>query len=245
MMAGLFITATDTEVGKTVITGMIAAGLKARGLNVGVMKPVASGGVVQADGHLLAEDAAFLMAAADIGEAEQPLVNPVCLTPALAPAVAAAISGVTIDVNVFGQAYRQLLRLHDVVLVEGVGGLAAPIWEDYLAVDLWAELSLPAIMVVRPNLGTINHSVLSAAYARQRQLPLTGLIINNWPVKPGVLETSNAVYIERLTGLPILGKVPFVPEISVPHAEAPRLAALANRYIDLDYITDKILRQEA
>ncbi|HEX3000371.1 MAG TPA: dethiobiotin synthase, partial [Armatimonadota bacterium] len=239
-MAGLFITATDTEVGKTVITGMLAAGLKARGLDVGVMKPVASGGIASENGQLLAEDATFLMRAANIPESDRPLVNPLCLAPALTPAVAAAISGVTIDVASFQAAYGQLEHQHDIVLVEGVGGITAPLWDDYLVADLWADLGLPAIMVARPNLGMINHTVLTAAYANQRSLPLKGIIVNNWPTNPGILENSNAAYIERLTKLPILGKVPLVPEISVPAAKTEGLAELAAMYIDLDYLVNII-----
>lgn len=192
-MAGLFITATDTEVGKTVISGAIAAALAGRGINVGVMKPVASGGVVDSEGKLVAEDATFLMRAAGIRESERKLVNPLCLAPALTPAVAAVASGVRVDIQSFITSYHRLTEIHDPVVVEGVGGMIAPLWQDYLVADFLAELALPAIVVARPNLGTINHTVLTVEYARSRGLHIAGIILNGWNQdEVGILETSNA-----------------------------------------------------
>lgn len=236
-MAGLFITATDTEVGKTVITGAIAAALKNRGLNVGVMKPLASGGVKSAGGSLVAEDAAFLLKAAGLSHDKGKLANPVCLEPALTPAVAAKISGVAIHMDEIIAAYRELSRRHEVVLVEGVGGITAPLWEKYLVADLMAEIAQPALIVARPNLGTINHTVLTAAYAKQRRLPVAGVIINNWDeAAVGVLEQSNADYIEQLTGLPILGKFPYSNGINVSLVQTGDLAELAEQHLLMDEI---------
>lgn len=236
-MAGLFITATDTEVGKTVITGALAAALKARGLDVAVMKPVASGGVYDKNGQLTAEDADFLMAAALIPENQRQLINPICLAPALTPAVAAKVSGVTISIPALLAGYQQLAAKHDLVLVEGVGGIMAPIWEDYLVADLMADLGLPAIIVARPNLGTINHTALTVAYGKQQGLPLAGVIINKWNHdKIGVLEISNADYIEKLTELPILGKFPCDESVASKEYLNEILISLAERYLDMEQI---------
>lgn len=237
MMAGLFITATDTEVGKTVITGAIAAGMRARGLDVGVMKPLASGGVADKGGKLVSEDAAFLMKAAGVGDDEGHLVNPVCLEPALTPAVAARVSGVTIDMAGIIEAYHQMAKRHKFVLVEGVGGITAPLWNDYLVADLARDIGLPLLVVARPNLGTINHTVLTAEYARQRWLKTAGVVLNGWDEsKAGILEQSNAEYIARLTGLPILGKFPRSEAVSVPEGRVYALAELACKYLELDLI---------
>ncbi|MDF2636262.1 MAG: Dethiobiotin synthetase [Pelosinus sp.] len=236
-MAGLFITATDTEVGKTVITGAIAAALKGRGIDVGVMKPVASGGVADQAGNLVAEDATFLMKAAGIGQEENRLVNPVCLAPSLTPAVAAVLSGVKIEVQDFITSFQQLAELHDPVIVEGVGGIVAPLWQKYLVVDLMVQLALPVIVVARPNLGTINHTVLTVEYGRSRGLHMAGIIINGWNQdEVGILETSNEDYIKELTGLPILGKFPYVDSISVPQGRTLGLAQLAEEYLQMDEI---------
>lgn len=238
-MAGLFITATDTEVGKTVITGALAAALRQRGLAVGVIKPVASGGVISQDGKLLAEDATFLMRAAGLTESERPSVNPVCLAPALTPAVAAVASGVTLNIPDLVAACHRLLNRYPLALIEGVGGITAPIWEEYLVADLMAELALPALVVARPNLGTINHTVLTVDYARRRGIKVAGIIINGWDeAKAGILERSNVAYIERLTGVPVLGKFPYSPGISVPEAKVTGLAALAERHLAIDRIIE-------
>jgi len=238
-MSGLFITATDTEVGKTVITGAIAAALAARGFKVGAMKPIASGGVADRDGRLIAEDATFLMQAAGIGERERHMVNPLCLAPALTPAVAATLSGVRVDIPAILKSYEALRKSYDPIIVEGVGGITAPLWQEYLVADFMAFLALPAIIVTRPNMGTINHTLLTVEYARQRGLEVAGIIINGWNEgEVGILETTNEEYIRRLTKVPILGKFPRSLDISVPEVRTSTLASLAEKYLQMDKIID-------
>jgi len=235
MQKGLFITATDTEVGKTLISGAIVAALKARGMNVGVVKPVASGGVTNINGQLVSEDASFLMAAAGLSEEWRQEVNPVCLAPALTPAVAATASGVRINWAKLITICRSMLAQAELTLVEGVGGIAAPIWEDYLVADMVLEFKLPAILVTRANLGTINHTVLTASYARQRGIKLGGIIINRWDEdQVSVLERSNLAYIERLTGLPVLGRFPSVAAVAADSASLARLGQLAEQHVAID-----------
>jgi len=218
-MQGLFITATDTEIGKTVITGAIAAALKARGINVGVLKPLASGGAVDDSGRLVAEDAAFLVKAAGLAEDQRALVNAVCLQPALTPAVAARQSGVTIDMPEVISKCRCAGQIFAKILVGGVGGIVAPLWENYTVADMMVAMVLPAIVVARPQLGSINHTVLTVAYARQRGIAVAGIVINQWnEAQIGILEHSNIEYIERLTNLPVLGRFPTTGAISVPDA---------------------------
>ena len=118
---GIFITGTDTEIGKTVVAGGLAAALKAAGVNVGVMKPIASGGI-ERKGHLVSEDAIFLKGAAQVDDALD-LINPICLRPPLAPSVAAAIEGVSIDLRQIDEAFAELCQRHEFIVVEGVGGL--------------------------------------------------------------------------------------------------------------------------
>lgn len=235
-MAGLFITATDTEVGKTVISGAIAAACQARRINIGVMKPVASGGVRNCQGNLISEDAEFLMTAAKIDSSRRQLVNPICFKAALTPAVAAKVEGQLVDLQLIVEAYHQLRSLYDVVLIEGVGGITAPIWEEFLVADLMIKLQLPGIIVVRPDLGTINHTVLTATYARQRGINIGGIIVNGWNEPAGILEQSNLEYIKKLTGLPILGQFPRVPSINVTAGGQVGLAELAEQYLDMNGI---------
>lgn len=242
-MRGLFITATNTDVGKTVVTGTIAAALKARGFSVGVFKPLASGGAVNAEGKLIAADASFLMRAAEIDERFREEVNAVCLGPALAPAVAAAESGVTIDMEAVIADLLRHAQKYELVLVEGVGGIAAPLWEDFLVADLMARLGLPAVLVSAPLLGSISHVVLACAYAKQRRLRLGGVLFNRWDAD-GVLETSNQRYIERLTGLPALGKLPTLKIVETDAWRAADLAAAGETYAAIDEIL-RIVNQEA
>lgn len=241
MQKGLFITATDTDIGKTFISGAIAAALKNRGIQVGVVKPVASGAISNPSGQLVSEDASFLMAAAGISEERRREVNPVCLAPALTPAVAAVECGVTINVANLIDTCRGMLAQSEITLVEGVGGITAPIWEDYLVADMMVELKLPAVLITRPNLGTINHTVLTAEYARQRGIKLAGIIINRWNEDEiTVLERSNLAYIERMTGLPILGKFPSVAEVSLDPVILSQLGQLAERHLAIDELISLI-----
>lgn len=242
-MSGLFITGTDTDIGKTVITGGIAAALKVRGLQVGVMKPLASGGVVNQSGKLVAEDATFLMKAAGIGEQKRDAVNPLCLAPALTPAVAAVMSGVEIDISLILRAYHKLTESYEPVVVEGVGGITAPLWQEYLLVDLMVQLDLPVIVVTRPNLGTINHTVLTVEYARSRGLHVAGIIMNGWnEAEVGILEKSNEEYIGRLTQVPIVGKFPHVSAIKEGNIPSIELAKIAEEYLQIGEIIHLIKR---
>lgn len=236
-MAGIFVTATDTEVGKTVVAGAIAAALAARGLDVGVMKPFASGAVADGEGGRLSEDAAFLMKCGGVAETERALVNPVCLGPALTPAVAARETGVAVDVGAVLAAYRRLRSRHRYLVVEGAGGIAAPLWEDYLAADLAAAMELPVLIVARPNLGTINHTVLTAEFAERRGLTVAGIVINGWvEARAGTLERSNAEYIARLCGAPLFGRFPYHAALSVPGGATGNIGALAEESLDIGRI---------
>lgn len=245
MSKGLFITGTDTDAGKTVITGAITAACKERGIDVIPLKPVASGGVNNANGQLVSEDASFLLRAAGLDETARAAVNLLCFKPPLTPAVAARVSQASIDVALLTDFCRKALATHELTLVEGVGGITAPIWEDYLVADMMLELKMPALIVATPHLGGINHAVLTAAYARQRDIPVLGFIINHWDeAEAGVLEHTNIEYITRLTGLPVLGKFPFVETISVPQAKTAALASLAEQHINMEAILT-MLNKEA
>lgn len=237
MQKGLFVTATGTDIGKTFVCGAIAAAIKGRGIRVGVVKPVASGGIIGANGRLISEDATFLMSAAGIGEERRLQVNPVCLQPALTPAVAAAECGVTIEPAQLVNVCQAMLAKSELTLIEGVGGILAPIWQDYLVADMMLELKLPGLLITRPDLGTINHTVLTTEYACQRGIKLAGIIINRWDEdKVTVLERSNLAYIERLTGLPVLGKLPSAVIAAPDLASMEWLGELAEQHLAIDDI---------
>lgn len=208
MTNGVFITGTDTEIGKTVIAGGLAAAIKASGIDVGVMKPIASGGIAYEDG-LVSEDATFLKHAAQVDD-DLDLINPICLRHPLAPSVAAEIEGVSIDFQRIEAAFNQLCSKHEFIIVEGIGGIAVPICSELLVVDLVKRFQLQLLIVARPNLGTINHTVLTVAFARSSQLKLCGIVLNSLQHESkGLAEKTNPKEIIRLTHLPILGVVPF------------------------------------
>ena len=205
---GIFITGTDTEIGKTVVAGGLAAALKAAEVDVGVMKPIASGGV-EHRGRIVSEDALFLKRAAQVDDALD-LINPICLRHPLAPSVAAEIEGVSIDPQKIDEAFAELCQKHEFIVVEGVGGIAVPICEEMLVADMTQRFQLPLLIVARPNLGTINHTVLTVEFARSYNLEICGIVLNASQEEPkGLAEKTNPKELERLTNLPILGTVPF------------------------------------
>ncbi|MCZ6680521.1 MAG: dethiobiotin synthase [Candidatus Poribacteria bacterium] len=208
MTKGVFITGTDTEIGKTVIAGGLAAMLKAAGVDVGVMKPIASGGV-EHEGRIVSEDAIFLKRAALVDD-DLDLINPLCLRHPLAPSVAAEIEEVTIDLRQIDAAFNQLGRKHEFIVVEGVGGIAVPIGGDLLVAHLAQRFQLPLLIVARPDLGTINHTMLTVAFARSFGLDPRGIVLNGLrDESKGLAEETNPKEIARMTHLPIMGVVPF------------------------------------
>jgi len=201
MKRGVFVTGTDTDVGKTFVAAGLARALARRGLDVGVMKPVATGG---------STDGAFL--GSGLEEKDDPrLVTPVLLGPPLAPSVAARVSGVAIDLDRVWRAWRELRSLHDFMVVEGIGGLLVPIKDRYPVAKMAKRMGLPLVVVARPTLGTINHTLLPVVAARRHGLRIAGLVVcysRDYPV--GRAERSNPAVLESESGIPLLGVVPFL-----------------------------------
>ncbi|MBI5739657.1 MAG: dethiobiotin synthase [Nitrospirae bacterium] len=204
---GIFITGTDTGVGKTFIgVGLIRA-LKEKGFRVCPMKPVETG-CKMLKGGLVPEDALKLLRAAEVNE---PIgsVNPYRFRNPLAPSVAAGLEGVEIRKEKIISAYDKLSGKYDITIVEGAGGIMVPICKKYLCLDLIRDLSLPVIIVSRPGLGTINHTLLSIEAARNRGIDVIGVIINcAEKLKRDVSVRTNPGVLEELTGIPVLGFIP-------------------------------------
>ena len=240
-MKGFFITGTDTDIGKTVVTGGLAAAFAARGLKVGVMKPAASGAAPGPDGKLLAEDASFLMQAAQIGEDWRDTVSPYVFRAALAPGISAAEEGKSISPERIEQAFETLQKHFSPVLVEGAGGLVVPLTKDMLVVDLAVRLKLPLLVVADPRLGTINHTVLTVDYAKRRGIDVAGVILNGWDeAHAGILERSNVSHIERLAGCPVIGKLPRMPQAFIDHPADGRLADVVEKHVSISYLLEKL-----
>lgn len=232
-MYKLGITATDTDIGKTMITGLLAAALTNRKLKTIALKPAASGCDVGADGKLVAQDAVFLQHCLNNPKFVADDLVAYKLRAALTPSVAAQLENVNLDKDIM----LKLLdkgQSKDVMLVEGVGGLCAPLLHDYLVADFFCEAQLPIVLVIPAKLGSINQTLLSVHYARSCNLKVVGLIINNWQDDTDeVLQQSNAEYVQRFTNLPILGKFPKLSQEPMS-LSSTKLAELAERYINID-----------
>ena len=149
-MKAIGITATDTEFGKTVVSSCLAAGFKYLGFDMGVFKPAASGCVRTAEGRLVSEDAELLLKGAGLTMAQHDDVVPYVLEAALAPAEASKLAGVKLEPAVMKKAAAKMINSHELTLVEGVGGISAPLTDDYLVKDFFCDMKLPVIIVVKP-----------------------------------------------------------------------------------------------
>lgn len=207
MKRGFFITGTDTGVGKTVVAAALAIVLRESGRDVGVFKPVASGCVRRREG-LVSEDAEFLAKAAEAPETLEE-ISPIRLEAPLAPTVAAARAGVETDLEPMWEAWRRLRDAHEILLVEGIGGILCPVTPAMSVADLAKEFRLPLLVVARSTLGTINHTALTIEAARARGLAVAGVVINRYNHEsPDLAEMTSPDEIWRVTGARVLGLVP-------------------------------------
>ena len=207
---GLFITGTDTAVGKTHIACAIAA-ILARQRRVAVAKPFATGCRRDAAGQFIHDDAEALADAVGRPHAQE-LVAPVCFEAPLAPAVAAERAGTSINWPALAAALTRLDADSDAIVVEGVGGAMVPLDPAHpeLGVrDLVAALGLPAIVVARAGLGTLNHTVMTVHVLRQVGCLVAGLVINEHGVDQADPSLAhNHRWLERLTGVAVLASLP-------------------------------------
>ncbi len=220
---GVFVTGTDTGVGKTVVSCALASGLRARGVDVGVMKPAETG--VPADGPM---DARALRAAAAVSDPLDRICPQTFALPA-APTVAAAHEGRSVDVGAIDAAHRALREAHDFLVVEGAGGLRVPAAEGLDMAGLAARLGLPILLVARAALGTINHTRLTLEALRTEGLPLVGVVINH---VDGPLSEADALNLRALTDEIIedlVGVVPPLGDAETPPADALRLEKILER----------------
>lgn len=208
MSKGIFITGTDTGVGKTYVAAGIAAALKQRGIDPGVMKPVETGCRARR-GRLIPRDTGMLMKAAGVGDSAS-LVNPYQFRKPLAPFVAANLEKKKIEPAKIITAFQALSKKHEFMIVEGAGGILVPLSRTYFYLDLAEDIGLPVLIVARPGLGTINHTLLTITALRQRKITIAGVVINHAEAgKPGLAEKTNPALIEKLSGVKLLGIIPF------------------------------------
>jgi len=205
---GIFITGTDTGVGKTFVACGLASLLRESGYRVGVMKP-AETGCEEKDGELVPEDAIRLKEASGC---EEPLekICPYRLKDPLAPSVAAERSGVTIDIDAIRKLYDEISSKHDITIVEGAGGLLVPILSHYTYADLAKLLKLPVLVVAANSLGAINHLLLTLEHASCRGLLVLGYVLNRLESQPSLAAETNADALRFLTSVPCLAEIPYI-----------------------------------
>lgn len=236
MGVAFLITGTDTGVGKTTVASAVAAALAGRGLSVGVLKPAETGCAVDADGQLLARDAAQLRWFAGSG-APLDAVCPYPLPDPLAPALAAHRAGVVIDLDDLLARIGALRAAHDVALVEGAGGLLVPLTLTTSFLELAAAADLPLLLVVGNRLGCVNHAALTVRCARAAGVRVAGYIVNTLQPEPDLAMETNAALLAELLG-PSLGTFPWVGRVACTDAERTRLAKLAEHHLQLDALLD-------
>ncbi len=249
MSRGIFITGTDTGVGKTAVAAGIAMMLKEKGINVGVMKPIETGCMIRdgtsfpvdtqrarralrgrlhpalpVEGATQAPgiDGRFLIDAAGILD-DPALVTPYQFKYPLAPMASAEMEGISIDLQRIRDAYNYLSSSYEFMVVEGVGGLMVPIKEGIFLSDLILLLDIPIMIVTRVSLGTINHTLLTIEHAKIKGIRIEGLIININKKETGLVEESNIKMLKGLSGLDSVNIVPFTEGLDIDNGDPGRL----------------------
>ncbi|MBF8377321.1 dethiobiotin synthase [Alicyclobacillus mali] len=233
-MKGLFIAGTDTGVGKTWVTGALARALRRRGYDVGVCKPIQSGNFKDDPSG----DAMILRRLAGVPDS----ISDICLyalPQPVAPQLAMRLSEVHVYMDDVVGFCRRAANRHEWVFVEGAGGVAVPYLHDAWVSHVIRALDLPVLIVARPGLGTVNHSILTIEYLRNRDIRVVGVVFNR-ACDPGaenntdsrlaaLLEETNANYIRESTGVPVFGSLPHIPS----YAYEPNIVSFVEENVDM------------
>ncbi|MCO6413160.1 MAG: dethiobiotin synthase [Thiogranum sp.] len=212
-MRGVFVTGTDTGVGKTCVSLGLMQALQAQGVSVLGMKPVASG-CVASEAGMRNSDAEHLRVQASHA-ASYELVNPYAFEPPVAPHLAAEAGGVEIEIPAIKAAFAQLAALGDCVVVEGVGGWSVPINDSETMADVALALDIPIILVVGIRLGCLNHALLTADAIRRSGARLAGWVANHVDANCE-LQDLNVQALRQRLGAPLLGDFPYMTENGLP-----------------------------
>jgi dethiobiotin synthetase len=212
-----FVTGTDTEIGKTLVSSAILHKLVSSGVRACGMKPVAAGAEMR-DGELHNEDADQLIEASNV-RLPGNLTTPYMLRAAAAPHIAAALEGVTIQPVPIIAAYAEIAAASDAVVVEGVGGFRVPLSDEFDSADLAAQLNLPMVLVIGLRLGCISHSLLTIEAIVARNLVLAGWVVNEIDPDMEFADENVEALLQRIPA-PLLGRVPYMENPSAAKAAA-------------------------
>jgi dethiobiotin synthetase len=208
-LQSLFITGTDTDVGKTYVTAGLAASFYEMGIDIGVMKPFAAG-TAQKNGFK-SEDVKILSDAAHVSDPEN-LINPQFFPIPASPYTAWKKLKIKPKIATVLSSFKKLSKLHDTILVEGMGGVMTPILKDYFITNLIKEMKIPTIIVTRTKVGTVNHTLMTVMMCQKYKIPIKGIIINNFDNGYPINQLTKD--LENLTGVKVLGSVPFIKNMS-------------------------------
>jgi len=209
-MRGLFISGTDTGVGKSLVAAAVARELRRRGRGVRVSKPVATGADLH-DGRWRGDDTLQLARAAD--DKDLDAITPWTFAEPAAPPVAARCAGAVLELAELAAAVRRRYVEGTALVVEGVGGLLCPLTATATVADLVAALGLPLVVVARRALGTLNHTLLTLEVARWRGLPVAGVVISETEPVRGIATETNVAELARRMTVPLLAVVPHAGDI--------------------------------
>ncbi|VGO22059.1 dethiobiotin synthase [Pontiella sulfatireligans] len=238
-MKGLFITGTDTDIGKTALSALLLAELRKRGINAAPMKPMQTGCKRKPEtGNLKLEkeqadelqvsgfkfqvsplsvpdlDYSLSMAQMEVSPETYQTMAPYQFEPACSPHLAAEMAGTEIDISEMVIAARTLASEYEFVIAEGAGGIIVPLNRRETMLDLMQALKLPIIIAARPGLGTINHTLLTIRTLRSDGLDILGVVfVASTPDEPGIIEDDNAATIEQFGKVPFLGTIPYCAQL--------------------------------
>ena len=242
-MKGLFITGTDTDIGKTALSALLLAELRRRGTNAAPMKPMQTGCLQKLEPRNLKPegkrekeefqvsslksqvsplsvpdlDYSLSMAALEVDPATYKYMSPYTFEPACSPHLAAERAGTEIDIAKIVIAARTLAKSYDFVIAEGAGGIIVPLNRRETMLDLMQAMKLPILLAARPGLGTINHTLLSIRALRSDGLDIAGVVfVASTPAEPGFIEKDNAATIEQFGKVPVLGTIPYCAALQTP-----------------------------
>ena len=208
-MKSIFITGTDTDVGKTYITAGLAITLRKMSVDVGVMKPFAAG-AAQKKGYK-SEDVEILSKSAQINDPEN-LVNPQFFPIPASPYTAWKKLKIKPKIPMILSSFKKLTSMHEMMLVEGIGGILTPILKDYYVTNLIKDMKIPTIIVTRSKVGTVNHTLMTVKMCEKYKIPIKGIIINNFD-GDGYPINQLKKDLEDLTKVKVLGSIPFIDDM--------------------------------
>jgi len=209
LLKSFFITGTDTDVGKNYITAGLAVTFRKMGLDVGVMKPFAAG-TAQKKGFK-SEDIKILSKSAQVHDPEN-LINPQFFKIPASPYTAWKKLKIKPKVSTILSSFKKLSKLHETILVEGMGGVMTPILKDYYITNLIKEMKIPALIVTRSKIGTVNHTIMTVKMCEKYKIPVKGIIINNFDAGYHIKQLTSD--LQNLTGVKVLGSIPFLKDLN-------------------------------